>query len=309
MRVIIIGGTGLIGQALAADLVKDDYEVIVLTRDPAKAMGLPTGVKAERWDAKTPQGWGHWLEGAEAVVNLAGAGIAGDGLIPTPWRDRRKKVLTESRVNAGIAASEAVRLAKVKPRLFVQASAVGYYPVHTDQQEITENTNAGTGFLPQLCQAWEKSSLEVEKQGVRRIILRTGLVLSPKGGMLPRTALPFRLFVGGPMGSGQQWMPWIHIADQIAAMRFLMGHDEAKGVFNICVPHPVRNREFGKTIGKVLGRPAFIPIPAFALQLALGEMATILLDGQRAIPQRLLEMQYKFRFTNLEEALRHLWQR
>lgn len=306
MRVIITGGTGLIGQALTQSLTQDGHEVIVLTRNPEQATGLPASATAVKWDARTANGWGHLADGAWAIVNLAGAGIAGDGLLPQRWSERRKQILRDSRLHSAAAVMTAIAAATQKPAVLLQASAVGYYDVHTDERDVTESAPPGQGFLPQLCVAWEASSDAAVDYGVRRVALRTGLVLSKEGGILPRTALPFRLFVGGPMGSGQQWMPWIHIEDQVRAMRFLLENDNASGPYNLSAPTPVRNKAFGQAIGRALGRPAFLPLPAFALKLALGELAHTLLTGQRAVPQRLQAAGFQFHYTDIDKTMQDL---
>lgn len=298
--VIITGGTGLIGRALAAGLVGAGYEVVVLSRSPERATGLPPGVRVERWDAHSAEGWGHLVEGADAIVNLAGENIAAGR-----WTAAHKQRVRDSRINAGRAVVQAVQQAARKPRVVVQASGIGYYGPRGDR-EVTEETPPGDDFLAHVAREWEASTKPVEALGVRRTIIRTGVVLSTRGGAFPRLLLPFRLFVGGPLGSGRQWLPWIHIADEVAAIRFLIENEAAHGPFNLCAPNPLTNAEFGRVLGRVMGRPAFIPTPGFAIRLVLGEMATLLLDGQRAMPKRLLELQFAFRFPTADAALRDL---
>lgn len=300
MRVIITGGTGLIGRALTASLAADGHEVIVLTRDPARTIGLPTGARAERWDARSAAGWGKLANGADAIVNLAGENLAAGR-----WTPERKRRILESRVQAGQAVVAAVREAAVKPGVVVHSSGIGYYGASGDA-EITEASPPGRDFLAQVCVAWEAASAETAALGVRSAIIRSAAVLSREGGALPRLVLPFRLFVGGPLGSGRQWWPWIHIADEVAAIRFLIEHTDAQGPFNLAAPQLIRQAEFSRALGQALGRPSWLPVPAFALRLLLGEMATILLDGQRAAPQRLLELGFAFRFPTIEAALRDL---
>lgn len=299
-RIIITGGTGLIGQTLATDLVQDGHEVIVLSRSPNREHGLPQGVQVAGWDAHTAEGWGHLADGAAAIVNLAGESLAAGR-----WTDERKRRILESRVNTGQAVVEAVRAAAQKPGVVIQASAVGYYGPRGDEI-VTEETVPGSDFLAGVCKEWEASTAEVEAMGVRRATIRTGLVLSREGGALPRILLPFRLFAGGPLGSGGQWWSWIHVADEVGAIRFLMETEAAGGPFNLTAPNPVTNAEFARILGKVVGRPAVMPAPAFALKLVFGEMATVLLDGQRVVPKRLQEMGYQFLFTQLEQTLREL---
>ncbi|HBY97466.1 MAG: TIGR01777 family oxidoreductase [Ardenticatenaceae bacterium] len=299
-RIIITGGTGLIGQELSTDLAKDRHEVIVLSRSPNREHGLPQGVQAVGWDARTADGWGHLADGATAIINLAGESLAAGR-----WTVERKRRILESRVNVGHAVVEAARAATQKPGVVIQASGVDYYG-QRDDEIITEETPRGDTFLADVCKQWEAASAEVETMGVRRVITRSSLVLSTEGGSLPRLSLPFRLFVGGPLGSGQQWWSWIHMADEVAAIRFLMENEAARGPFNLTSPNPLTNAQFSRILGKVLGRPAAMPVPAFALRLLLGEMAEVVLGGQRAVPKRLQEMGYQFLFPDLEQALREL---
>ncbi len=299
MRVIITGGTGLIGRALVADLTKDDHETIVLSRRPERAAGLPAEVRVERWDAQTAEGWGSLADGADALVNLAGENIAGR------WTASRKRRIRESRLNAGRAVVQAVELAGVKPRVVVQASGAGYYGPRGDE-EVVEEEPPGSDFLGQLAIEWEASTAPVERMGVRRAVIRSGAVLSTEGGAFPPMLLQSRLFLGGPLGSGRQWLPWIHIADEARAIRFLIENERAQGPFNLVAPYPLTSIEFNRALGRVMRRPAFMPVPAFALRLLAGEMSTVLLDGQRAIPRRLLDLGFAFRFPKAEEALRDL---
>ncbi len=301
MRVIIAGGTGLIGRALAADLVQDGHHVIVLSRTPERYTGhLPAGVQVERWDARRAEGWAHLADGADAIVNLAGENIAAGR-----WTPERKRRIRESRLNAGRAVVEAVQAASNRPRVVVQASAVGYYGPCGDE-EVTENHPPGSDFLARVCVEWEASTAPVEELGVRRPILRTGIVLSTEGGALPRMLPPFKLGLGGRLGSGRQWFPWIHIRDEVRAIRFLVEREDASGPYNLTAPNPVTNAELTRALGRVLGRPALLPVPALALKVLFGEMATVLLDGQRAVPRRLLEAGFSFEFTDVEAALRDL---
>lgn len=300
MRVVITGGTGLIGRALATDLAASGRDVIVLSRSPERATDLPAGVRAVRWDGRTAQGWGHLVGGAEAVVNLAGENLAAGR-----WTAARRARIRESRLHAGAAVVEAIRAADEKPRLLIQASAVGYYGPRGDE-ELAETAPPGNDFLARLCLEWEASTAAVEGLGVRRASIRSGLVLSAHGGALPRLLLPFRFFAGGRLGTGRQWYPWIHLADEVAAIRFLIEAEGVDGPINLTAPRPVTNAALSATIGRVLGRPALLPTPGFALRLALGDMATVVLDGQRAVPARLLALGFRFRFTEIEAALRDL---
>jgi uncharacterized protein (TIGR01777 family) len=305
MKIIITGGSGIIGRALAAGLVATGHEVVILSRSPERVNGLPSGVRALGWDARTSANWAGEADGADAIVNLAGASIKGEGFLPSRWSAKRKALIRQSRMDAGSAVVEAVRLAKKKPKVVVQASAVGYYGPHGDEA-ITEANQPGSDFLASVCIDWEASSAEVEALGVRRVIMRTGLPLTMQGGAFPLLVLPFRLFAGGPFGSGQQYYPWIHMDDYIAALRFLIESADASGVYNIGAPNPVTNREFARALGRVLHRPSWLPVPAFAMRLALGEVASVVLDGQRMLPARLQTEGFKFKYPELEPALRDL---
>ncbi len=305
MRIIVTGGTGLIGLSLVRSLARDGHEVIVLTRDPAKkTVELPSGARAHKWDARTADGWSHLADGADAIVNLAGEPISGGGTIPSRWSDARKKRIFESRVYAGLAVVDAVEAVATKPKVVIQASAVGYYGQRHDDEILTEDAKPGSDFLGATCVAWEDATKPVEELGVRRAIVRTGLVLTMDGGPLPITVMPFRFFVGGPIGGGEQWWPWIHLYDEVAAIRFLIENEATQGAYNLTAPNPVTNKDFAKIIGRVMGRPSFMPTPGFALSLGLGEIATLVLDGQRAVPKRLLEAGFKFRYAELFYALR-----
>lgn len=301
MRVIITGGSGLIGRSLAAKLINDKHDVIILSRSPQRAKGIPAGVKVEKWDAVTSAGWGHLADGADAIVNLAGAGIA-----DARWSAKRKELIGESRMLAGRAVVEAVEAAENKPKVVIQASAVGYYGGSDSDTILTEESSPGSDYLAQICFEWERSTKAVEAMGVRLAIIRTGIVLSNSGGAWPKIKLPFTFFAGGPLGSGNQWYPWIHIADQVRAIEFLINNESVSGVFNLTAPVPVTNKAMAQTIGGVMGRPAFMPAPGFAMKAALGEMATILLDGQRAIPERLTQLGFTFHYPEIEEAVRNL---
>lgn len=308
MRVIITGGTGLIGRALTAELVRRGHEVIILSRSPKLAAGLPAGVRVEGWDARSAKGWGPLADGAGAIVNLAGENIAGTGFLPQRWTDERKRRILESRINAGRAVVEAVEQAASKAGVVIQSSGVDYYPAD-ETADMTEESPRGSSFLADVTRDWEASTQAVEVLGVRRAIIRTGVVLSKDAGVLPKLALPYQLFVGGPIGSGRQPFPWIALDDEVAAIAFLIEHPMASGPFNLAAPHPLTNAEFGRVLGKVLGRPSFVPAPAFAFKLAFGELAVLLLEGRRALPKRLLELGFQFKYPEAEAALRAIYGR
>lgn len=299
MRVIITGGTGLIGTALSAYLVPMGYEVISLSRSPNRAQA-PAGVQLVQWDGKTAVNWGHLANGAKAIINLAGSSIAGGR-----WTADRKHDIINSRANAGKAVVEAIAQASEKPEFLFQASAVGYYG-NSGDQIVSEAISAGSDFPASVTQVWEPATAAAEAMGVRRVVGRIGVVLSMDGGALPQMVLPFRLFAGGPVGSGQQWLPWVHIDDLVRAIHFFIEHPQTSGTFNLVAPEPVRNKAFGKVVGSVLKRPSFMPAPAFALKLLFGEMSTLLLDGQRVSADKLQQAGFTFVYPAIEPALANL---
>jgi hypothetical protein len=302
MRIIIAGGSGLIGSALAQDLAKDKHEVIILSRNPARLSPVTSEVKFITWDGKTQQGWGKVVEGVNAIINLAGANIAGEGFLPARWTRARKENIRLSRLNAGKAITEAISSAREKPGVLVQASGIGYYGPRGDEV-IDESATPGRDFMAQLSQEWEQSTAQVEGQGVRRVIIRTGVVLSKEGGALSRLLLPYKLFMGGPLGNGRQVLSWIHIDDEVKAIRFLIDTQDSHGAYNLTAPHPVTNAELGKQIAKFLRRPYFLPVPGFAMRWAFGEVSTVVLDGQRVHPNRLLNSGFEFRYPTSDKAL------
>lgn len=306
MRFIITGGTGTIGRALASDLLSEGHEVIVLSRNPVGGEALlPPEARLVGWDAKTSEGWFELAEGAAAIINLAGARLAGPNPFKLRWTDERKNLICDSRLHTGQAVSQAVETVSKKPTVVVQASGINYYATGDDL--ATEETPPGEGFLPHVCtDCWEISTEPVESLGVRRVIIRTGPVLHPRSGPLPPMVLQSKLFLGGPLGSGQQWFSWIHPADVVAGIRFLIDDPNAKGPYNLCAPNPLTNAEFSEILGRVLRRPSLLPVPAFTLKLFFGEMSSTLLQGVRAVPARLQSMGYSFRFPEAETALRDL---
>lgn len=305
MRIIITGGTGFIGRQLAAELLGAGYEVAVLSRNPAKVAGLPSQVRVERWDAVSARGWGALADGALAIVNLAGENLAGEGFLPSRWTDARRARIRDSRLNAGRAVVDAVSAATIKPKAVIQSSGIGHYGYLSDKV-FTESDPPGSDFLARLTVDWEGSTASVAEQGVRHISIRSGVVLSPDEGALNRLILPFKLFAGGPMGSGKQGFAWIHPADEIAAIRFLIENEAANGPFNLIAPQPTTFAEFARTLGRVMHRPYWFPVPAFALRAVLGEVASTVLEGQRAMPRKLLDLGFRFRFPDAESALEDL---
>ena len=299
MRILIAGGSGLIGTALTRSLLADGHPVWVLTRSPEKSH-LPPGAAPLGWDGRTTAGWADTLSRVDAVVNLAGETLA-----RWPWTKARKQHLWDSRVLAGRALTQAVQAASPRPQVLIQASGVNFYGPHR-QELVTEGDGPGSDFLSRLCVDWEASTRPVETLGVRRAILRTAVVFAPKGGILPLMLLPVRLFAGGPLGTGRQGLAWIHLADEVAAIRFLLENQNAHGPFNLTAPDPISNAAFTRTAARLLRRPYWLPTPAFALRLVLGKMATLVLDGAYLRPARLQALGFTFRFASLEDALKDL---
>jgi uncharacterized protein (TIGR01777 family) len=301
MRILITGGSGLIGGALVERLAAEgEREIVVLSRNPERMRGLPAGARAVGWDAETAAGWGELADGALGIVHLAGESVASGR-----WTDEKKRRIRDSRIASSRAVLAAVEAAAVKPRFLLQGSAVGFYGDRGDEV-LTEDRAPGNDFLAGVCTEWEAVTEPVEALGVRRAVLRTGVVLAAEGGALPKMALPFKLGLGGRMGDGRQWMPWIHLADEVGAIRFLIDSEEAMGPFNLTAPRPETNRELSRVLARVLHRPSLFPAPRAALRLALGEMAEMLLASQRAVPGRLEAAGYRFLHPELEPALRDL---
>ena len=296
MRILIPGGSGFLGSLLVEALLKQQHEVIVLSRSP-QSVQLPSGVRVAAWDGKTPQGWGHLVGEVEAIINLAGTNIGA-----RPWTAQRKAAIRSSRQEAGQAIVDAVAKAEHKPSVVIQASGINAYGDQGDQ-ELDETSPLGEGFLPSVTVDWEASTAPVEQYGVRQVVIRTGLVTSHSAGWVQPLLLIFKLFVGGPLGSGNQWWPWIHIQDYLGAVLFLLNSADARGVYNVVSPNPVRMKDFGKVLASVLKRPFWLPAPAFAIRLVLGEMSQLILEGPRALPKRLLEGGYAYQYPLLRPAL------
>jgi hypothetical protein len=299
MKVLIAGGTGLIGRALTLSLLEDGHEAFVLTRQP-QAARLPQGATAVGWDGRTVGDWLTFLEQADAVVTLAGASLAS-----WPWTKVRKRQFFDSRVKPALVLAEACGMVARRPKVFLQASAIGYYGPRGDPP-VTESDSPGKDMGARICQQEEAASKPVELLGIRHVSLRSAVVLAKESIILKLMALPVRLFVGGRLGSGTQGFSWIHVTDEIAAIRFLMENEGASGAFNLSAPEPLSNEEFTRLLSKVLRRPFWFPTPAFLLKFMLGEMSTLVLEGQFILPQRLQELGFQFRFPRAEEALRDL---
>ncbi len=301
MKLVVAGGTGFIGARLCNQLDRQGHSLTILTRS-VSAVDSPNNTTI-LWQPGSPGTWERNLEeaidGADGVINLAGEPIAGKR-----WIAAQKRRLRSSRIDTTRTLVTAIGKAKKKPAFLLNASAVGYYGPQGDEV-ITEESGPGGGFLAGLCSNWEEEAKRAESYGVRVIRLRTGIVLG-KGGALAKMVPPFKLFIGGPLGSGKQWMPWIHVEDEIGMIQLLMENSNARGAVNACAPNPVTMKEFCRTLGSVLHRPCWAPVPAFALRLLLGEMAEMLLTGQRAVPAAAERLGYRFRHPELREALENI---
>lgn len=298
MRAIIAGGTGFIGQALAQELREHGWEIVILSRSPGKVAEVyGSGVIGMRWDNGD---WPDMLGPQTVIVNLAGSNIACGR-----WSEAKKKRILESRVEAGESIVRAVKLGATMPAAVIQGSAVGYYGPHGNNP-IDEETPSGSGFLADVTRRWEASTESLEEMGVRRVVVRTGMVLGD-GGALARILPPFRFYMGGPPGDGFQGVSWIHMADEVGAIRYLMENESCEGAYNLTAPTPVRFRKFSRILGEALDRPYKLKTPPFLLRFLFGEMADeVLLQGQLALPNRLLEAGYEFRFPALDGAFKDI---
>ncbi len=314
VRVIVTGGTGFIGCALVMALTERGDDVVVLSRDNdarARDRRCPLGprpscfrgsgkVELMAWTPDRAGDWSKVVDGADAVVHLAGAGVFDER-----WTDERKSVLRSSRIRSTALIAEAIAGAARKPRVFVSGSAVGYYGTGTGDRVVTEDDPPGQDFLAQLCADWEAAATPARTAGVRVCHPRMGLVLGRDGGLLSKMLPPFRAFVGGPIGDGTQYMPWIHMVDAVRALEHAIGGD-TEGGFDVTAPEPVTNEAFSRALGTSLGRPSLVRVPALAIKLALGPGADSVLTGQRAVPRKLVAAGFDFVFPELASALADL---
>jgi uncharacterized protein (TIGR01777 family) len=300
MNILITGGTGLIGRALTRSMLAEGHKIWILTRNPERG-ALPLGATAVGWDGRTARGWGELINEMDAVVNLAGLNTAS-----WPWTEARKQSFWNSRVWAGQAVTEAIRLAKKKPAVLIQSSGINHYGLR-GAETATEQTPPGDDFLARLTVAWEFSTQPVEELGVRRAVIRTAVVLARENIIMKLMELPARLFFGGRLGNGRQILPWIHIADEVGAIRFLLDKEQARGAFNLIAPEAVTNADFMRVLARTLKRPYWFHVPAFLMRLALGGMSVMVLEGRAAMPKRLDAAGYQFKYPTLDSALKNLY--
>lgn len=296
MKVAIVGSNGLIGRALGRALVDRGDSVVALSRGGSSGIA---GALDMRWDPAEGPPPAAALEGGDAVVNLAGVPIGGKR-----WTAERKREIRESRTLTTRALVDAMTAA-AGPRVLVNGSAVGYYG--PTEETVDETAPAGSDFLADTCVAWEREAVRAVESGVRVVLVRTGIVLARDGGALPQMAMPVKFFAGGPIGGGRHWIPWIHIEDEVGLLTLALDREAVSGPMNASAPEPARQRDFVKALARALGRPAALPTPAFPLRIAMGEMATLALDGQRAVPAVALAAGYEFIHPELEAALRAVY--
>ena len=291
MHVVITGASGLVGGALIAELRRRGVNITAVSRNPRAHTAL-SGVTWTGWDGLTDA-----VAGAAGVVHLAG-----EGIVDQRWSSERKAALRSSRVETTRQVVQAIQESGEKPGVLVSASAIGYYGNRVER-ESTESAPAGDDFLAHLCVDWEA---EAQGAGVRTVTARIGITLANEGGALPRLLFPFKLGLGGPIGLGRAWWSWVHIDDVVGGIIHALEQTNVEGALNLTAPNPVRNGEFSRVLGRVLGRPALIPVPQLALKLMLGEGASVLLASQRILPTRTLDLGYRFRFTEINAALEDL---
>lgn len=292
MRVLITGATGLVGTALQRSFNEKGYDVLLASR------GEPKGENFVQWSIEDGFAEPEKLEGLDAVVHLAGESVNG-----LRWTEEKKKAIRDSRVFGTRTLVKALSQLKSRPKVLVAASAIGFYGERGDE-ELSESSTAGETFLAEVAREWEGEARRAEDAGIRTVLLRTGIVLSKDGGALGTMLLPFKLGVGGVVGSGKQWMSWISLDDQIAAINFAIENESIRGAVNAVSPNPVTNEEFTKTMGEVLYRPTFLPLPEFVVSMALGEMGdALLLASTRVLPKRLEDAGFKFHYPELKSAL------
>jgi uncharacterized protein len=296
MKILITGGTGFVGAYLTARLIEDGNEVTILTRSDRASKAPSPGVSYLRGDPTQQGPWQESIRNHDAIINLAGASIF------SKWTEAHKKLMIGSRITTtrnlvdGIPAGSDGRMS-----LF-SASAVGYYGFHEDE-ELTEESPPGNDFLARLAVEWETQAFKAKERGARVVVTRFGIVLGERGGALGQMIPLFRKFVGGPIGSGRQWFSWVHIKDLAGAFVFLMKHPEISGPVNFCAPGPVRNKDLAKALGKALHRPSSLRSPGFMIKLVLGEFGSVIIEGQRVIPRRLLDSGFVFHYPDIDMAL------
>ncbi|AFL99611.1 TIGR01777 family protein [Desulfitobacterium dehalogenans ATCC 51507] len=297
MKVLIFGGTGFVGKYLTKELLENGYQVFVVTRNSHKMVStLGSGVEAIEWDNMSSLSSLKNLEQIDVVINLAGESIGN-----RRWTPSVKEEIIASRLRTTGAIVTAIDHGVIQPKVFINASAVGYYGPRGDE-ELAESEEAGKDFLAQVCREWEQEAYKAQAPLTRVVTLRIGVVLGNEGA-LNRMTMPFKFYIGGPLGTGEQWLSWIHIQDLISIIRCVIEHPGLSGPINAVAPNPARMRDFSKTLGKVLSKPSWLPVPEILLKIALGQMSEMLLHGQRAVPKKIQSAGFEYMYADLEEAL------
>ncbi len=301
IKVLVFGGTGFIGERLINLLTKMQYEVVIMTRNVEKAKAkFGDNIQFCKWSNLFIKSCDE-LNNIDVIINLTGESI-GSGR----WTKTKKEEILNSRINATRAIVDAIENKVFKPKTLINASAVGYYGPQ-DDKKITEEHPSGQDFLADVCTAWEQEARKVEAFGLRVVIIRIGIVLGDSGGTLKQMALPYKFYLGGPIGSGKQWISWIHIDDLINIINTSINNEQIEGSVNATAPNPVTMNEFSKTLGKTLNKPSIFKVPTFIIRLILGEMSDIIINGQRVIPKKLIEAEYEYKYPILSKALKEIY--
>jgi uncharacterized protein (TIGR01777 family) len=296
MNILITGGTGFIGTPLGRELRNSGHTVVVTTRQASDSKEKLT------WNppALIPS---EVISGFDAVINLAGEPVA-----PGRWTKKRKELIMSSRINTTRSLVESIKKAPSKPKVLISASAIGYYGDHEDEY-VTEDTPPASDFLARVCEAWEAEAVKAQESGIRVVLIRIGGVLESDGGALPKMMTPYKFFLGGPIGSGKQWFSWIHRDDVVGIVKYALENESLSGSLNATAPNPVTNREFSSTLGDAIHRPSWLAVPSFIVKLTLGELGGMLLTGQRVLPEKILRSGYKFKYDDLEGALKAIFRK
>ena len=299
MKIFITGGTGFVGRHLTSRLIGEGHTVTVLSRSEKASDRLPDATSIVLGDPSVGGTWQESLKGQDCIINLAGTSLF------SRWTPETKKLIRESRISTTRNIVDAIEPARGRDVVLFSTSAVGYYGFHGDEA-LTEESPPGDDFLARVSIEWENEGLRAEEKGTRVVITRFGIVLGEKGGALGQMMSIFRKYLGGTLGSGNQWFSWIHMGDLVGAFIFLMAHREISGPVNLTSPNPIRNKELARALGKAMHRPSLLPAPGFMLKLILGEFGSVLLEGQRVIPQKLLDNGYVFIYPEIDGALQSL---